>query len=399
MDDEKIRRVVADLTVDYQRQGEMLSVAQTERAIDRRKLAPDEANEVWRALQESGIVLAEDPDRGFLTRFSPRARANTKNEAELLGMYLQEVGQIRLLNADDEVELGRRIQLGNDADQLLHSQEGEGDEEFTATTEARDSLLRTIERGRQAWSLLVTSNLRLVVSVAKTYSYESKHLEFLDVIQDGNFGLFRAAEKFDYKLGFKFSTYATWWIRQSIQRGLANRGRIIRLPVHVSDDLRQLSSVEARLQGELGRMPTLEEVSQRLDFAIDKIQFLRDVVRDPISLDAPLVSEDSDGYAITEYLDAEGMTTSNPEDVAIRHLVDEHVRSELLKLTPRERVVLERRFGLDGMESETLEQVGERLDLTRERVRQIQSGAISKLRLSGNLRGLLDSKFSDINEQ
>jgi RNA polymerase primary sigma factor len=301
--------------------------------------------------------------------------------ADAVRLYLNEIGRVDLLSAEEEVDLAKRVDAGAAAAALLDSMEPIGPE-----PRAR---LRRIERlGRSAKAELTEANLRLVVSIAKRYV--GRGLLFPDLIQEGNLGLMRAVDKFDYTRGYKFSTYATWWIRQMISRSIADQSRTIRIPVHLVETMNKIKRVERSLVQRLGREPTVEEVALAVGLPVEKLEEFRRLAVDPTSLDAP-VGEDGDGSMGELIEDANAIV---PVEAASYLLLQRHLRAVLDELSPRERTVIERRFGLVDAQPHTLEQVGSELGLTRERIRQIEAKALAKLRhpafadaLQGYLQG------------
>jgi RNA polymerase sigma factor (sigma-70 family) len=296
----------------------------------------------------------------------PNKRA-AHSEEDLVRLYLNEVGKHGLLTKDDEVRLAQAVEAGLTARAELATQE-----EITPSRQRQ--LSRVVRDGEQASEMFVTANLRLVVSIAK--KYQAAELPLLDLVQEGNLGLIHAVEKFDWRKGFKFSTYATWWIRQAIARGIANSGRTVRLPTHAGDLLNQVIKARGRLEGQLGRRPTIAELAA--DLCVDEIkvtEILRHV-NEPMSLSEPLGREgDGELGDIVEDHDA-----VSPFEAAAATLRSDEVAKMLLVLDERERQVLQMRFGLDRAEPRTLDEVGARFHLTRERIRQIEARAISKLR-------------------
>ena len=291
-----------------------------------------------------------------------------RDEEDLVRLYLTDIGRHPLLTKDDEIRLAQAMEAGVEAREDLEKKE----KEITpARKREQRRLLKTAEDARQTF---VRSNLRLVVSIAK--KYQASGLPLLDLIQEGNLGLMHAVEKFDWRKGFKFSTYATWWIRQAISRGVSNTGRTIRLPVHAGDNLSRLHKTQALLEFKLGRRATLAELGRELDMPEDKlIEVLRYRV-EPISLSEPL-REDGDA----ELGDiVEDRFAESPFEAASASLLPSEVTRLLAPLDERERKILTLRFGLDHGEPRTLEQVGVHFNLTRERIRQIEARAMSKLR-------------------
>lgn len=267
-------------------------------------------------------------------------------------MYLREIGKVPLLKAEEEVELAKRIEQGD--------------------TEARKRLAE--------------ANLRLVVSIAKRYTGR-KNLSLLDLIQEGNMGLFRAVEKFDYRKGYKFSTYGTWWIRQAITRALADQSRTIRIPVHMVETINKFTQVQRRLLQDLGRDPLPEEIAAEIELPVEKVRHIMKISQETVSIDAS-VGDDEEDSTLKDFIEDEDTIT--PQQAAGREILQEHVREILADLTPREQKILEMRFGLiDGM-NHTLEEVGKEFDVTRERIRQIEAKALEKIREHHKLRKLRD---------
>ena len=283
-------------------------------------------------------------------------------------MYLSDIGQHPLLTKDDEVELAQAIEAGVDARQALEK----GGKSLPVAR--RRALRREARAGEEAERRFVLSNLRLVVSIAK--KYQASGLPLLDLIQEGNLGLMHAVEKFDWRKGFKFSTYATWWIRQAITRGIANTGRTIRLPVHAGDTLVRLQKVRSRFELEHGRHATLAELAVECDLAEDRVVEALRFSAEPLSLSEPL-REDGDDELGDLVADP---TALSPFEAAAEALLPEEMARLLEPLDERERTIISLRYGLDRGEARTLEEVGETFNLTRERIRQIEARAMSKLR-------------------
>ena len=283
-------------------------------------------------------------------------------------MYLSDIGQYPLLTKDDEARLAQAIEAGTEAAAEL-------DEGGRSVSPARKRELRRLVRaGEEAERTFVQSNLRLVVSIAK--KYQASGLPLLDLIQEGNLGLMHAVEKFDWRKGFKFSTYATWWIRQALTRGIANTGRTIRLPVHAGDTLSRLQKARVRLETSLGRPPTLSELAADLEMPEAKVTETLRFAADTLSLSTPL-REDGDAE-LGDMVEDRG--AESPFDAAAVSLLPDEIGRLLSPLDEREREILRLRFGLDRGEPRTLEEVGEHFNLTRERIRQIEARAMSKLR-------------------
>ncbi len=297
---------------------------------------------------------------------------------DTVGLYLKEMARVPLLNTEEEVELARRLEAGNAARAELARQNG------NLTDEARQVLEAIIEDGKAARDHLIKANTRLVVSIAKKYMGRGVH--FLDLIQEGNLGLMKAVEKFDYTRGYRFSTYATWWIRQTITRAIADQGRTIRVPVHMSDRIRRLYKTARQLEQEHGRKPTPEEIAERMGLEPRKVQWMLKVSWRPMSLERP-VGEEEDSE-LGSFI--EDQSTPTPTQSAYQNLLRERVEEVLGTLTAREARILRLRFGLQNGRSYTLEEVGQKFGLTRERIRQIEGRALRRLRHPRRSRQLRD---------
>ena len=294
-------------------------------------------------------------------------------------IYLQEIGRIRLLRAEEEIELARKIadllELERIRERLEDSLEREiSDGEWASEVDMElPKFRRRLFLGRRAKDKMVQSNLRLVVSIAKKYM--NRGLSFQDLIQEGSLGLIRAAEKFDHEKGYKFSTYATWWIRQAITRAIADQSRTIRLPVHLYETISRIKKTTKLLSQEMGRKPTEEEIATRMEMTIEKLRFIAKSAQLPISLETPIGKEEDS--RLGDFIEADGET---PEDQVSKSLLREDLENVLDTLSPRERDVLRLRYGLDDGRMKTLEEIGQIFNVTRERIRQIEAKALRKLR-------------------
>jgi RNA polymerase primary sigma factor len=340
--------------------------------------APEEetaANEA--SIRRIGQRSRQDAARGVLPTRGRRSpgRASSYSSPDHAGgagdpvhAYLKEIGKVPLLDASNEVELAILIEAGNEAaEELAEPKEDRGTPELV-------KLRTAVYQGQQAKDELIEANLRLVVSIAKRY--RNRGLAFLDLIQEGNLGLMRAVEKFDYTKGFKFSTYATWWIRQAITRALADQGRTIRLPVHMVESINKVSRVHRQLIQEFGREPTIEEIAGRVEFPVDRVREVQRINQDTVSLEQPIGDEED--FSLSDLIEDRGAEV--PDDVATRTMLHAAVRDALATLPQREREVMELRFGLDDGRVRTLEEVGRAFGVTRERIRQIESKTLAKLR-------------------
>ena len=346
-------------------QRSFLVMTEIQQELEDAEAKPEAFDEVFVALRDREITIREDSNDALA------ATALSKDElvhvSDPVRMYLQEIGRFPLLTAQQEVELAMQMEAGIRADDKL------------ATTEKmpvseRVILERASRSADRARKRLVEANLRLVVSIAK--KYVGRGLSLLDLIQEGNLGLIRAVEKFDYRKGFKFSTYATWWIRQAVTRALADQARTIRVPVHMVETINKLARAQRTLMQDLNREPTIEEIANEMEMEPGRVSELRRIALDPVSLELPLgEEEDSTLGDFVEDTDAEV-----PVEVASFKLLQEYLSLALEGLNDRERQVLIMRFGLADGKIRTLEQVGTHFQVTRERIRQIETKALAKLR-------------------
>jgi RNA polymerase primary sigma factor len=298
-------------------------------------------------------------------------------------MYLKEIGKVSLLTAEQEVYLAKRIEAGEFARQQLDDPDAE------LSDEARKGVAELVVDGHVAKKSLIEANLRLVVSIAKRYV--GRGMLFLDLIQEGNLGLIRAVEKFDYTKGFKFSTYATWWIRQAITRAIADQARTIRIPVHMVETINKVMRVQRQMVQDLGRDPSVEELAEKVEMTPARVREIMRISQEPVSLETP-VGEEDDSHLGDFIEDQEAIA---PADAAARALLHEAVSEALDELTERERRVVCLRFGLEDGQARTLEEVGREFGVTRERIRQIESKTLAKLRhpiRSQKLRDYLDEE-------
>ncbi len=303
-------------------------------------------------------------------------------------MYLKEIGKVPLLSADEEIEYAGKIEDGaaaaeklKDIEKMLESAEGE---EKEALEKEKKELGYVIADGDAAKQKLAEANLRLVVSIAKRYV--GRGMLFLDLIQEGNLGLIKAVEKFDYRKGFKFSTYATWWIRQAITRAIADQARTIRIPVHMVETINKLIRVNRQLLQDLGREPLPEEIAEKMDIPVERVREISKISQEPVSLETP-IGEEEDSH-LGDFIQDDNVPV--PAEAAAFTLLKEQLVEVLSTLTDREQKVLRLRFGLDDGRARTLEEVGKEFNVTRERIRQIEAKALRKLRHPSRSRKLKD---------
>ena len=297
-------------------------------------------------------------------------------------MYLKDIGKIPLLSIDEETDLAKLVVDGREAKRRVD--EIENDDQNTVSVEEFESLLELVDKAHDAKDKLVNSNLRLVVSIAKRYL--GRGLQFLDLIQEGNMGLIKAVDKFDHQKGFKFSTYATWWIRQAITRAVADQARTIRIPVHMVETINKLVRIQRQLVQELSREPSPQEVAERMDISVEKVQQIQKIAQEPISLESP-VGEEEDSNLGDFISDPHAL---DPYEYTAKMKLREELDDVLGTLTEREERVLRLRFGLIDGRQRTLEEVGKEFNVTRERIRQIEAKALRKLKHPSRSRKLKD---------
>ena len=303
-------------------------------------------------------------------------------------MYLKEIGKVPLLSADEEIELAQNMEDGAVATEKINvlkgRLDGASEEEKADIKEEIKKLQRDVDKGADAKKRLAEANLRLVVSIAKRYV--GRGMLFLDLIQEGNLGLIKAVEKFDYKKGYKFSTYATWWIRQAITRAIADQARTIRIPVHMVETINKLIRVSRQLLQELGREPSPEEIAKEMNMPVERVREILKISQEPVSLETP-IGEEEDSH-LGDFIKDDNVPV--PADAAAFTLLKEQLEEVLGTLTEREQKVLTLRFGLEDGRARTLEEVGKEFNVTRERIRQIEAKALRKLRHPSRSRKLKD---------
>jgi RNA polymerase primary sigma factor len=358
-------------------------------AIPEAELNIEQLEDALAALIERGIEISDkDLDTSDDEQKSqPKAKSAESAPADIdltaidvddsISLYLKEIGRIPLLTAEQEVSLAKRMEAGKNAKRRLSR-------DRALSSEERQNLQDIIQDGKAAKEHLIKANSRLVVSVAK--KYVGRGVPFLDLIQEGNIGLIRAVKKFDYRRGYKFSTYATWWIRQAVTRAIADQGRTIRVPVHMYEQINRLARVSRQLVQELGRDPTMEEIAGELGVSPKKVERTIKVSQRPLSLEMP-VGEEDDSFLGDFIEDSEA---PSPTDQASLELLREQIDSIFSSLTPREVRILQLRFGLVDGYSYTLEEVGKKFGVTRERIRQIEAQALGRLRHPSRSRKLRD---------
>jgi len=311
----------------------------------------------------------------------PNSLIDTFGTDDPVRMYLKEIGKVNLLTFEEEVELAQAMTAGTAAQEQLNELAQSGGE---IPEELRRELEKTIKKGERARQRLAEANLRLVVSIAKRYV--GRGMQFLDLIQEGNLGLIKAVEKFDYVKGFKFSTYATWWIRQAITRAIADQARTIRIPVHMVETINKVIRVQRQLLQELGHDPTPEETAEEMNMPAERVREILKIAQEPVSLETP-IGEEEDSH-LGDFIPDED--ASEPAEAASFTLLKEQLVEVLSTLTPREEKVLKLRFGIEDGRTRTLEEVGKEFNVTRERIRQIEAKALRKLRHPSRSKKLKD---------
>ena len=344
--DQKLNEILAGIINNYGKKGSISTNALCD-IMEKYDTSPNQIDYVYKSLGEAGIQIVDEDQRD--KELFEQALADIGLD-DPVKMYLKDIGRVPLLSAEEEVDLARRMQ----------------------------------ENDESAKKRLSEANLRLVVSIAKRYV--GRGMLFLDLIQEGNLGLMKAVEKFDYQKGFKFSTYATWWIRQSITRAIADQARTIRIPVHMVETINKLTRVQRVLLQELGREPTPQEIAEKMGVTEDRVHEILKIAQDPVSLETP-IGEEEDSH-LGDFIEDEKTTT--PSDSVAFTMLKEQLLVVLDTLTPREEKVLRLRYGIDDGKPRTLEEVGREFNVTRERIRQIEAKALRKLRHPSRSKKLKD---------
>ena len=357
-------------------------------AMEESNFDVEKVDQLYVLLERENVeVMEEADDEGFTLTESNADQFESALSAEGVAIddpvkvYLKEIGRVPLLTPEEEVNLALTIKAGSEAKEKYDA------DPDALSEEEKAACLKAIKKGVAARKRLSEANLRLVVSIAKRYV--GRGMQFLDLIQEGNLGLIKAVEKFDHTKGFKFSTYATWWIRQAITRAIADQARTIRIPVHMVETINKVKKVSSQLLHEYGHDPSAEEIAERLDMPVDKVREIMRVAQEPVSLETP-IGEEEDSH-LGDFIPDDDAPV--PAEAASQTLLKEQLADVLKTLTPREEKVLRLRFGLEDGRPRTLEEVGKEFNVTRERIRQIEAKALRKLRhpsRSKKLRDFLD---------
>ena len=376
-----------------------LSSAELMEVLDALSLETEQLDKLYDTMENLGIDTAADED--FLPALDdevgppveeledipeeeivdPNTLVDSFSIDDPVRMYLKEIGKVDLLTPEQEIVLAQKMGAGNTAKEQMEELEKEGGE---VPDEVRKELNQLIKEGERAKQSLAEANLRLVVSIAKRYV--GRGMQFLDLIQEGNLGLIKAVEKFDYTKGYKFSTYATWWIRQAITRAIADQARTIRIPVHMVETINKVIRVNRQLLQELGHDPTPEETAAEMNMPVEKVREIMKIAQEPVSLETP-IGEEEDSH-LGDFIPDED--ASEPSEAASFTLLKEQLVDVLSTLTPREEKVLKLRFGIEDGRTRTLEEVGKEFNVTRERIRQIEAKALRKLRHPSRSKKLKD---------
>ncbi|HEX6303770.1 MAG TPA: sigma-70 family RNA polymerase sigma factor [Anaerolineales bacterium] len=379
VEEKDMEKFTLELLIDYGQQQGYLTLEDVLEYVPEAEADEHLLEDIQEAVSDAGITFVDETDSEDKTALDdqdveqetptqlPRGVSLDEIETnDMVRMYMAEAAHVPLLSADEEKDLSQRIEMGRLAQQELAR--------GNVSQKRLKELRQMIEDGWSAREHLIRANTRLVMSVARKYL--GRGLPFLDLVQEGNIGLMRAAKKYDYQRGFKFSTYATWWIRQAITRALADQSRTIRLPVHMGDQINRMLRTQHRLQQELGRVPTAEELADELEVPQEKVKQMFELAQLPLSLETPIGEEEDD--TLGEFV--EDVESPDPEEITVHTLLQHDLGEMLDELPPRELRVLQLRYGLIDGEPLTLKQVGKKMGITRERVRQLESQAFRRLR-------------------
>ena len=375
-----------------------LSSSDLMETIDEMNLESEQLDQIYDSLETLGIDIgtAEAIDSSIDDVEPPMEEIAEIEEEELVDpnelvdsfstddpvrMYLKEIGKVSLLSADEEISLATAMSAGVEAKQKLEEAEKNGTE---LSEEEMKALKSAVKKGERSKQRLAEANLRLVVSIAKRYV--GRGMLFLDLIQEGNLGLIKAVEKFDYTKGYKFSTYATWWIRQAITRAIADQARTIRIPVHMVETINKVIRVSRQLLQELGHDPSPEEIAAEMDMPVDKVREILKIAQEPVSLETP-IGEEEDSH-LGDFLEDD--KTPPPSQIVAESMMKQTLSDVLHMLTPREEQVIRMRYGLDDGQQRTLEEVGKAFNVTRERIRQIEVKALRKIKRPNMSKNLVD---------
>jgi RNA polymerase primary sigma factor len=397
---EKLRELLAK----GKKKGKLES-AELMEVVDDLNLESEQMDQLYDSLEalnidistDDSLLLPELPDDGPAAEdiaeveeeelVDPTALSNTFSVDDPVRMYLKEIGKVPLLSPEEEITLAQALTAGNEASARLEDLKARreaGENTDDVTPEQETAWEKDYKAGEAAKQKLAEANLRLVVSIAKRYV--GRGMLFLDLIQEGNLGLIKAVEKFDYTKGFKFSTYATWWIRQAITRAIADQARTIRIPVHMVETINKVIRVSRQLLQELGHDPTPNEIAEEMNMPVEKVREILKIAQEPVSLETP-IGEEEDSH-LGDFIPDEG--ASEPAEAASFTLLKEQLMDVLSTLTPREEKVLKLRFGIEDGRTRTLEEVGKEFNVTRERIRQIEAKALRKLRHPSRSKKLKD---------
>ncbi len=378
LEDHEISDFFKDMNPDAEKMEQILDILE-QNNVDVLRISEDDDDDIILDDEDTEEVEVETIDLSV---------PNGVSVEDPVRMYLKEIGKVPLLNAEEEIELAKQMEAGLVASEkiviLKRRMDGASEEDIEELKKEIKELQRDIDAGNDAKKRLAEANLRLVVSIAKRYV--GRGMLFLDLIQEGNLGLIKAVEKFDYRKGYKFSTYATWWIRQAITRAIADQARTIRIPVHMVETINKLIRVSRQLLQELGREPTPEEIAVEMNMSVDRVREILKISQEPVSLETP-IGEEEDSH-LGDFIRDENVPV--PADAAAFTLLKEQLEEVLGTLTEREQKVLTLRFGLEDGRARTLEEVGREFNVTRERIRQIEAKALRKLRHPSRSRKLKD---------